>query len=220
MKRKVFALLAGMMVLALGATTVMAADSPTAEDAAEEAEELITIVASDADVVIGEVSVTGSDWNKVNEVYEAIHNGGLVTVDGSIVTGDLLDPFDISMSDGSQPDGTITVTIAFDDDIASLAGEEGFLFIHLIDAGWEILPSVKNADGTYTLTFANGLSPVFAICDYTVVPGSGAANGSTGSASGTESGSPITGEASVLPILAVALLAGIVLCGKKVQSYR
>ncbi len=190
MKRKVFALLAGMMVLALGATTVMAADSPTAT------------------VVVDEI--TADDTAAVDEAVAAIEGAGLTTVDGSVVTGTVVDKFNIHMSDDVEPTAETVVTIEVD-----VEGE--LTFLHLSDAGWEIIASVDNEDGTYTLTFPNGFSPVIVVKDAVITPASSDTEATdAGEAAGT---SPTTGEASALPILAVAILAGIVVCGKKIKNY-
>ena len=141
--KKLAALLAALMVLSCG-TTVLAANSATAEDLSKEvkAEATTAVDASGAAVKV-ELKAT------TPEVKEAAVKEAVAKEKGSQV---------VALVEVSVPAGTGKVSITFD--VPSVkAGDKLYLLHQKADKTWEVIHPDKVVDGKVTATFTS-LSPV------------------------------------------------------------
>lgn len=210
MKRFV-ALLATTLVMALSATTVLAAGSPSEKVPVgvdqtvdfEEGSGLTSTPVSDAEAVAA--------VNLANAVEEELtKDGDVKNVKVELITN-------ITANRDVTPEDPLTIVFeGFD-----LSAPEGFFkgvrVLNLHDGTWREVDH-KIVNGTIEATFT-GLSPVMIITFDVADTASGSGSGS-GAGAASDAGvatSPKTGVLPVAAITATICLAGAAVCGKKVK---
>jgi hypothetical protein len=212
MKKKMLAVLAGLMILAMGTMTVAAAspetntadgDSTAAVVAAEELASQVGEVKSDAgEVVKTTVSDEVATAVSTSEGLATIATAADSTLAGKKLTAVAAVDIDIPGIDWTQYPNGVKVDIA----VKGVVASKSYIVLHQkADGSWERLDA-EVKDGVITATFKGSFSPVV----IAEVEGDGSA------AAGTSS--PKTGETAPLAtVLAVVMLAGAALCTKKVK---
>lgn len=176
MKRKIAGLLAALMVLTLG-TTTLAAPSVTAEDLKEAA------------AAVKEVTgVEGVQTEAVSaEVYTEAQTKAVATNEKA----EMLAIVEVTVPAGTDLSKGVTLTFA----VEGVKAGDNIVILHKAATGWETIKADKVEDGKVTATFTS-LSPVAIVKLPAGV-------------------SKDTGVVTVLPIVAIACVAGIAGCVKK-----
>lgn len=211
MKRRLLAALAGLMVLAMG-TTVFAATSPTTQDLANITDaELVTELSDEYDLIVDITEVTADDVAgaeaAVDELIE-VPDGKVAAIIGMTDLKLYYNDEHITVDDDAWPEGGVQIKLYFD----GISADGTYYVLHGNDGTWEVITPDEIGDGYIVATFES-FSPV-AIVEIT---DSTASDGTTTDDDNTTA-SPKTGSAfPVLAVLAIACVAGIVVCGKKVK---
>ncbi len=208
MKRKIAALLATVLVMTMGATTVFAAVSPTMDEKVNAPVESTATDKDGKEVVVTPAVVT--DTAATSTATEAAKTE--VNKVANVETAKVAALTEITVT-GTPASETNPITIVMSVD--GVKAGDNVMVLNYHDGGWKT-DSVKNAkaiaDGKVEATFTH-LSPVMVIT-YTV-----ATTTVTPPATTTDE-TPASPKTGVLPVAAIAAgicLAGAAVCGKKVK---
>lgn len=214
MKKKLLAVLAGLMVLTMG-TTVFAANSPSTQDLANITKgEIVSEFDEEYDLVVDITEVTADDVagakSAVDELID-VPDGKVASIIGMTDLKLYYNDIHILYGDEKWPEGGVKIKLYFDGVVA----DGTYYVLHGLDDGtWEKIDPDEIGNGYVVATFES-FSPV-AIVEVTDASENGGTDG--GSSNETDGTSPKTGAAfPVLPVLAMVCVAGIAVCGKKVK---
>ena len=200
MRKLVSVLVIAVMVLALAAPA-FAADSPSptppasgaAGDVSVEVPVIGDAIGPDgqkADVVVTAPELAPGETleSVAKDAVKAAEDAGLDIKDATAA-----EVFDIEMSDGTQPDGSVKVTIVR----SSSSGDIAAVMYQAEDGTWDSAKFTDNGDGTVTITFEHFCTVVLLVKEPTaapdVKPTPKPEGGSTGSTASSEPTSPKTG---------------------------
>ena len=200
MKKKLAAVLAGVMVLTMGMATVFALGSSETTD---EGYDAVSGLVSETDTVdavgAGEATVTDNGDDTYTIVVDEADAETLGLVDGETY---------YIYVDGVAVEAVYTEGVGFvvsADDVTLEDGDVITVEVYTVTSEEE---SEEPSEGSEEPSEGTG-SETAGTAD----------SGSSSTTSGGSTTSDKTGAAAALPILAVAALAGVVVCGKKVKFY-
>ena len=201
MRKLISVLTIAVLVLALAVPTFAAPNSPTLPSGG--VTEVTPTVGDAVDPVTGEkVDVVVSEPKlEAGETLQSVAEDALKAAKEAgapVENATAAEVFDIDMKDGTQPDGSVQVTIVREKD----SGEVAAIMYQAEDGTWDKAEFTQNADGTVVVTFKHFCTVVLLMKEATQAPdvpkpttkpdgGSTGSTGSTGSSS--EPTSPQTG---------------------------
>lgn len=148
MKKIISVLMIAVMVLSLS-MVVFAAEGPsvTASESTPKVEGAVNEAGQKVDVVVEKPEL------KAGETVQSVAAEALKAAEAAKV--DVKDAvaaevFDVSMKDGSQPDGSVKVTIVRDSKSGDVAA---VMYQNETDGSWDSAAFTQNDDGTVTITF-------------------------------------------------------------------
>lgn len=198
MKKKILAVMAAVMVMAMGSMTAFAATSPVAGAITPETAFSGVSVEEDG------VTATATTQEAINAAVAEINADGYA-----------------SFSIKAALDVTGTPGVPFTVNVPGIAAGANVVAYHEVSAGnWEVVTPNSVADGKVVITL-NSFSPVVIV---EVQAAAASANGSAATATTATSTTtvvpaPQTGEtAPMVAVMAVICLAGVAVCGKKVYA--
>lgn len=202
MKKRLAVVLAALMMLSTS-TVFMAAESNATD---------VKVNYITQDGVAVEFTVAETTEAVVTEAEAEVATK--VTTDEA-TSAEILAAVDISLPAGmvSMPTGGLDLTI----DVAGVKAGDNIVVLHKAATGWELIAPVSVADGKVVAHF-NSLSPVVIVKVTEEAP---AADNSiyywlaSPFGAATTATLPKTGAVAVLPVAALACLAGAVVCGRK-----
>ena len=112
---------------------------PTVGDAVDANGQKVEIVVSTSQLGAGETLESVAE-----DAVKAAEDAGLDIKDATAA-----EVFDIKMADGSQPNGSVTVTIVRE----ANSGDIAAVMYQRADGGWDSAKFTDNGDGTVTITF-------------------------------------------------------------------
>ena len=198
MRKLVSILVIAVMVLALAAP-VFSVDGPSEPppgfdgDVSSEVPTIGDVIGPDGQKLDVEVSAPKLAPDETlesvaEEAVKAAEDAGL-----DIKEATAAEVFNIEMSDGKQPDGSVTVTFVRELNSGDIAA----VMYQAEDGTWDSAKFTDNGDGTVTVTFEHFCTVVLLVKDPTVAPDVKPTpkpeGGSTGSSGSSEPTSPKTG---------------------------
>ena len=211
MKRKFAALLATVLVMTMGATTVFAAVSPSVAGAVETIESAtIEVGTSGTTATTAPVATAVKDTAATTAKAEMDKISNVETAKVAVLT-------DLTLTDstGATLSGALTTPVTVTLPVAGVTTGMGVKVLNYYDSAWHEVEAKISADGKVEAKFTH-LSPVMVIT-YTVASGSGSGSGSGSSATDDTPVSPKTGVFPIAAMAAGICLAGAAVCGKKVK---
>lgn len=203
MKRKFAAIFATVLVMAMSATTVLAAPSVTLGD---------TVNTSVTGSSTENVTVAAFGTNVYGISVDDVKSVAAGEVPANATSAEIVGVAEVSYS-GTIPAGGVAVTF----NVTGINAGDNVKVLHYTSPTTCEVLSATAGNGTVTATFTS-FSPV-AIIKYTV-PTTTTTPGSPDPGSYTADPTPVSPKTGVLPIAAMAAgicLAGAAVCGKKVK---
>lgn len=173
MKKFVSVLVIAVMVLALAAPAFAAdGDSPAAPEPGydgavnvevPEVGDAIDENGEKVDVMVSEPELAEDETleSVAADAVQAAEDAGLDV--GDVAAAEV---FNVEMSDGTQPDGSVMVTIVRD----SSSGEIAAVMYQAEDGSWDAAEFTDNGDGTVTITFEHFCTVVLLVKEPTAAP--------------------------------------------------